>query len=458
MPPILPDAYLSRMESLLAKEYPAFAKGYDRLPVQGLRLNTLKVSNLPTAWANWKLKQLSWCPSGALIQLDSNPGKHPYHAAGLYYLQEPSAMAVAETMSPQPGERILDLCAAPGGKTTHLAALMGDQGLLVANEIHRQRVWELAENLERCGVTNATILNETPARLATHFGAYFDRVLVDAPCSGEGMFRKSAAARQDWSPELVQSCAIRQSAILDEAVKMVRPGGWLAYSTCTFNPQENEGVIARLLGEHPELEIVEIPQQEGFSAGRPEWVPSGPGSLARCVRLWPHLAPGEGHFVALLQKSKKVSQFSADDVGAKLRKMEPINRKNFDDFCRAELNISFAPERLTQVGSYLYRLPENLPDLGGLKVIHPGWWLGSLKKERFEPSHALALGIHAREARQTLDFAAHSTEIASYLHGETLASPGENGWVLVCVDGYPLGWGKRSQGIVKNNYPHGLRR
>lgn len=462
----LPPIFLRRLEDLLDDEYIPFGKVYSRPATTGLRLNTLKIDNpnsLIDASINAglqsfnTLQQVSWCQAGYFAYEDIQAGKHPYHAAGLYYLQDPSAMAVAEILAPQPGERVLDISAAPGGKSTHLATLMNNQGLLVANEIHPRRVWELAENLERCGVTNAAILNETPENLAAHFDAYFDRVLVDAPCSGEGMFRKSAAARQGWSPELVRSCAIRQSVILNEAVKMVCPGGWLAYSTCTFNPQENEAVIAALLQASPEFELVEIVHREGFSPGRPEWVTGGPAALLHCVRMWPHLAPGEGHFVALLQKSRMADQVYSGFVRTKSSKLDQDKFSTFSAFCQAALKRTFTTERLALVGSYLYQLPPGLPGLEGLKVIHPGWWLGTFKTDRFEPSHALALGLRAEDANQALNFGPGSPEILTYLHGGTLASTGENGWVLVCVDGFPLGWGKRSHGVVKNYYPKGLR-
>lgn len=462
----LPIDFLPRFEKLLGDEFFSFSEIYTHSANIGLRVNPLKIEAPDRLVGNVGLNALQgfqnfqpvrWCKTGYYTSAEIQAGKHPYHAAGLYYLQDPSAMAVAEILAPQPGERVLDLSAAPGGKTTHLAALMGNQGVLVANEIHSRRVWELAENLERCGVTNCAITNEPPEKLAGHFGAYFDRVLVDAPCSGEGMFRKSAAARHDWSPELVRSCAIRQSAILDEAVKLVRPGGWLAYSTCTFNPQENEAVIARLLQAHPEFELAEVGPQPGFSPGRPDWVPGCPFPLARCVRLWPHLAPGEGHFVALLQKSNPISDSGSDNGYRKFRKIDSQALNSFTSFCLSTLKVGFVPERLAQVGAYIYQLPQALPDLGRLKVIHPGWWLGTLKTNRFEPSHALALGLHAADVRNILDFRADSKEVAAYLRGETLVNHGENAWVLICVDGYPLGWGKRSQGVVKNAYPKGLR-
>ena len=483
-----PDDYLKSMQPLLGDDYPAFAAIYAHSPGSGLRLNTLKIGGLEQITKG--LDPVPWCPAGFVIYPPYIPpataggneggeptprplkgegwgggrGKHPYHAAGLYYLQDPSAMAVAEILNPQPGERVLDLSAAPGGKSTHLSALMGDWGLLIANEIHPQRAWELAENLERWGVRNAAITNETPERLAAHFGAAFERVLVDAPCSGEGMFRKSAAAQRDWSPGLVQSCALRQSSILEQAARLVRPGGRLVYATCTFNPVENEAVVADFLSRHAEFELLEIPAQPGFDPGRPDWLPAGAAALhvdlSRAVRLWPHRSPGDGHFIALLQKAAGVD-FVADVVRHKVNKIDSGAHRIFEEFCQASLDVEFDPQHLLQAGSYLYQLPEHRFTLGGLKVIHPGWWLGTFKKgrsvTRFVPSHALALGLQAGEVCRTLDLPAEGGEVQAYLRGETLAFTSQDGWLLVTVDGYPLGWGRRAGGVIKNYYPRGLR-
>jgi NOL1/NOP2/sun family putative RNA methylase len=447
------------MRQLLVAEFPKFATSYEESSTNGLRTNTLKLGPADLlALLSGGYQPVPWCSSGFALPGDTPLGRHPHHAAGLFYLQDPSAMAAAEILAPQPGERVLDLSAAPGGKTTHLASLMGDQGLLVANEIHPQRVWELAENLERWGVRNILITNETPARLAAHFGAYFDRVLVDAPCSGEGMFRKSAAARRDWSPALVQSCAVRQSAILGEALKLVRPGGYLLYSTCTFNPTENEAVIARLLDTHPELELLIVPRYPGFSPGRPDWLPpdNRRPELEHAVRVWPQHAPGEGHFMALLRKKMIGSgQGLTRHTPNKISKGERDLFERFRAECLPGLELD--PGRLSVAGSYLYLQPELAPDLQGLRLIHPGWWLGVFKKGRFEPSHALALALQPGQAARPVDYPAEAPTLTAYLRGETLASPGQNGWVLITVHGFPLGWGKRSQGVVKNDYPRGLR-
>ena len=462
----LPPAFLARMQDLLAEEFPAFLASYGQPPVTGLRLNTLKLS--PDTWRTlspYPLTPVPWCPSGYTVETPAPgtcvspppPGKHPFHAAGLYYLQDPSAMAAAELLAPQPGERVLDLAAAPGGKTTHLAALMQGTGLLVANEIHPQRAWDLAENLERCGVRHAVVLNESPARLATHFGASFDRVLLDAPCSGEGMLRKSAAARQEWKPGLVQSCALRQSEILTSAARLVRPAGWLAYTTCTFAPAENEAVIDRFLRAHPAFHLVPIPLRPGFAPARPEWIdPPSTHPLESAVRLWPHRLDGEGHFIAIFQKDGSAGSEPPSPRSFAPRKPDTASREHLSAFWQPTM-IPPIPQDLHLSGTYLYQLVPGLPELSGLKVLHPGWWLGTVKTGRFEPSHALALGTQPGQVQHTVDFDPADPMLLTYLRGGSLPIPGESGWVLVTVAGYPLGWGKRSNQVIKNAYPRGLR-
>ena len=460
----LPPAFLIRMQALLGSEYPAFLAAYQQAPVTGLRINTLKIKS--EAWralTPYPLTPVPWCPGGYVITPSDSgftpgpPGKHPFHAAGLYYLQDPSAMAAAELLAPQPGERVLDLAAAPGGKTTHLAALMQGEGLLVANEIHPQRAWDLAENLERCGVRNAAILNETPARLADHFSVFFDRVLLDAPCSGEGMFRKSPIARQEWKPGLPHSCALRQGEIINHAARLVRSGGWLAYTTCAFAPEENEAVIDRFLTDHPDFELSTMPHYAGFEPAHPEWVaPQCSHPLERAARLWPHRLDGEGHFIAILHKTSDVSQDKSRLKSFSPRRPDREAIQHFTTFWEQNMTCP-PPEQLHQSGAYLYQLPPGLPELGGLKQLHPGWWLGSLKTGRFEPCHALALGIHAAQAQRRCDFSPDNPQLTAYLRGSSLPMPGEAGWVLVTVSGYPLGWGKRSAGVIKNIYPRGLR-
>lgn len=456
---LLPSAYLDRMKLMLGEEYDSFLAHYEDPPSVGLRVNTSKLSPqvFATLWPE-ALTPIPWTESGFLLAPDSRPGKHPYHAAGLYYLQDPAAMAVAEALDPQAGERVLDLSAAPGGKSTHLAAKLGDQGILVANDIHPRRVKDLAKNLERWGTRNTLVLNETPSRLAEHFGAYFDKVLVDAPCSGEGMFRKDPAARQEWTPKLVESCAIRQDGIMRDAARLVRPGGRLAYATCTFAPDEDEGTVTRFLQEHPDFHLIDIatPDKRVSEFAR-QMAAIYPPEVAHTLRLWPHKVPGEGHFVALFQRSGNVygdpSRPPVANSGAVSREAASY----LETFLEETMNWRPPKERLALHGTYLYQLPEGMPELSGLRVIHWGFWLGVLKVKRFEPSHALALGLTPGDFKQVIDLAAADALTMAYLHGEVLPVPGQEGWVLVAVDGFPLGWGKRVQNRVKSHSPKWLR-
>ena len=456
---MLPPEFLSRMQAQLGVDYPAFLASYDQPPSVGLRVNTLKLTpeNFTSIAAN-PLTPIPWTPSGFTVSPASRPGKHPYYAAGLYYLQDPAAQAVAELLAPQPGERVLDLAAAPGGKTTHIAALMQDQGFLLANDISPKRVRDLARNIERWGARNIAITNESPANLAAHFGAAFDRVLVDAPCSAEGVFRKEPGSRSKWQPKLVESCALQQDGILQNAARLVRPGGILVYATCTFAPQEDEGTLARFLEGQPDFELIAAPQFPGFDHGRTEWLDDADGSLGleHSVRLWPHKAPGEGHFMAVLRRDDAAHP----KVMLSVPSPAALSKEAADDFAKfsaENLNMQFSQNRLALQGSHLYLLPEGLPDLTGLSIIHWGWWLGTSKKNRFEPSHALAMGLQAEDVRQTLPLSLDDTELMRYLRGEVLSSPGSNGWVLVTVDGYPLGWAKRVQGRLKPHLPSWLR-
>ncbi len=460
--PALPPDYLARMARLLGAEYPAFRAVYDHPAQSGLRVNTLKVTPEQfTAISPFALEPTGLAPEAFLISDEDRPGVHPYHAAGLYYLQDPSAMAVVPLLDPQPGERILDLAAAPGGKATHIAARLAGRGLLVANEVHPKRAWDLAGNLERWGVRNAMILNEEPERLAERLPGYFDRVLLDAPCSGEGLFRKTPAARAEWSGALVEGCARRQDALLAQAHRLVRPGGILVYSTCTFAPEEDEAVIARFLADHPDYELVATADLPGLTPGRPEWAPDTQGNaLCNAKRLWPHIGPGEGHFIAVLRNSGGPETKFVD---GRHRAHAPADAAHaatayYREFCDAHLTGAPGADRLKLEGAYLYALPEGAPPLDGLRVIHPGWWLGVVKTGRFEPSHALALGLTPAEARQSRDLTPDDPRLAAYLRGEGFRDPGAPGWTLVTVGGYPVGWGKRVNDMLKSHLPKGLRR
>lgn len=453
---VIPVRFSERMRALLGPEAERLLSALAEPPLTGLRVNTLKLETLQPL-TSWQLSSVPWCPTGFIVPNEVRPGKHPYHAAGLYYLQDPSAMAVAEALAPEPGEWVCDLAAAPGGKSTHLLSLMADQGALITNEVARGRLKALGENLERWGARHAVITNNEVSRLARVWGAVFDRVLLDAPCSGEGMFRKSVEALTSWSEAAVLGCAARQEALLAEAAELVRPGGVLVYSTCTFAPEENEQVIAKFLTAHRELELVST-GLSGTSPGEPAWVPEScyHADLSKAARLWPHRQVGEGHFVAKLRRT---------EGSAPARAYQPLTpapasaRTLWREFVGAALTSDPVPDLvLVAQGEQLYAWPERLPRLSGLSALRAGLWLGTLKTRRFEPSHALALVLAASQAQRTLALAPDDPLLLRYLAGDVLEEAGEDGWLLVTVAGFPSGWGKRSQGVVKNNYPRGLRR
>lgn len=449
----LPQDFIAKMKSLLGTEFDAFLASYQQPKKQGLRVNSLKISVAELiAMVPFSLQAIPWADKGLYWSEKDQPGKHPFHAAGLYYIQEPSAMAVAEVVAAKPGENILDLCAAPGGKSTHLASVMQNEGLLVANEINPARAKVLAENMERCGVRNALITNEKPERLAKRFPQYFDRILVDAPCSGEGMFRKDPLACNEWSMANVLMCAQRQKDILDSALVMLKPGGYLVYSTCTFSPEENEGVLQTLLDKYADLSLLEIPKKNGFSAGNPAWI-GGRVELTRSGRLWPHKIDGEGHFIALFKKAGSKLPVPNTFSGQENLK---INLKDYYDFACTHLNLVPQGEFIVY-GDNLYLTMPNLPNLNGIKVVRPGWHLGVFKKNRFEPSHTMALALTMKDFKNTINFRPDDREINTYLKGETINRQVPKGWIVLCVNGYPLGWGKSDGLVIKNHYPKGLR-
>ncbi len=429
---MLPEAFLTRMKQQLGCEYDDYLASLERPRAVALRFNPLK-GEMPTL--PFVGEPVPWEPMGFYYDPDSRPGLHPFHEAGVYYLQEASAMSAVALLDPQPGERICDLCAAPGGKSTQIAGRMGGAGFLLCNEWSPKRAKILGRNIERMGVANALVTNETADRLAVKLPGFFDRVLIDAPCSGEGMFRKEEAAVTDWSPETVEMCARRQGEILDAGAELVRPGGRLVYSTCTFAPEENEQTVAAFLQRHPDYE------PEAVDA--PWFTPAGDGQF----RLWPHKLLGEGHFAAVLRRKGEEEAAGTGYAGEKLPKV-------WLDFAK-ELGIKLPDGKAISFGSSLYWAPAELPDLRGLKVIRPGLELGTVKKDRFEPAHALALWLRACKTME--NFPADSREIDKYLHGDVVNSP-KQGWCLVQADGFSLGWGKGDGRVLKNHYPKGLRR
>ena len=495
---MLPQLFTERMKQMLGEEATDFFRAYEREPYKALRRNPQKMgreaflTKMP-----FSLSPVFWEENGFYYEMQDQPGKHPFHEAGVYYIQEPSAMAPAGLLEAAPGEKILDLCAAPGGKSTQIGAAMQGEGILVCNEIHPARAKILSENIERMGITNALVLNESPERLAEIFPDYFDRILVDAPCSGEGMFHKNEEAQEEWSPENVTRCAERQDGILDRAAEMLHDGGRLVYSTCTFAPAENEGTILRFLRRHPEFTVIEPYWQADISSGSSQWAadvdgtyltctPQEEEALQRTIRLWPHKVKGEGHFAAVLRKngSREGSRLCFGRGGVQPG-IGVQDYKSFLDFAKENLKLPsdvFDGKIFVRFGEQLYLAPGDMPALKGMKVLRPGLHLGTLKKGRFEPSHALALALSPDKARHVFDFSIESTKertgnssvgnstgdsmdnskvspgIRDYLNGLTFSCEGEKGWYLITVEDCSIGWGKLAGNVMKNHYPRGLRK
>ena len=428
---MLPQDFLDRMQAQLGEEYPLFLESLERPRAVALRFNPMKGQpELPFVG-----EQVPWEPMGYYYDANSRPGLHPYHEAGVYYLQEASAMAPVQLLDPQPYERVLDLCAAPGGKSTQIAGRMGGKGFLLCNEWNSKRAQVLSRNIERMGISNALVTNEHPQRLAERLGGFFDRVLIDAPCSGEGMFRKEEAAVTDWSPETVQMCARRQAEILHSGAQLVRPGGRLVYSTCTFAPEENELAVAAFLKEHPEFEPDPV---------YAPWFTAGENAT---YRMWPHKLLGEGHFAAVLRKKEAEEKDISILTGEKLP-------KEWMAFAK-DLGIELPEGKALTFGRGLYWTPADMPDLRGLKVLRPGLELGEVKKDRFEPAHALALWL--KDCRRVVQLQPDGREVDAYLRGNVLQS-NVKGWCLVTVGDFSIGWGKGDGQQIKNHYPKGLRK
>lgn len=469
-PSSLPKAFLREMEDLLGDEYQAFLDSYRDEKTSAIRVNTLKLpiesfKDLGLFNIDFERDKISWAEEGYYLSGDVNPGKNPLHDAGAYYIQEPSAMSVVGQTHVFEEDRVLDLCAAPGGKSTYILSRLNHKGLLVSNEINPSRIRALGENLERFGAVNSIITNSDSSNLLTFFKGFFDKIFIDAPCSGQGMFRKDDFAIEDWSQDKVDECVVIQRQLIRDAYQMLRAGGMIIYSTCTFTRQENEDIIEDFLGDYPDANLLDMD------------------------RIWPHRDRGEGHFCARITKKadkqgdqeaqdsdllafdkdshRDSSRESAKKSKKKQKSKAKSNRKNqeylglYEDFATDYL-IDGGLRKLLEPGlavkeERLHYQPLNY-DLRGLKVLRSGLFVGEFKKNRFEPAHSLAMALKPSDVKNTIDFANDSNEIRAYLRGESIETGQSRGWVLVSVEGVSLGWGKESNGILKNKYPKGLRR
>ena len=509
----LPREFEIKMKKLLGAEYEEFLASYDRPRNFGLRVNVDKISTEEfEEKAPFHLTKIPWTENGYYYEEQDMPARHPFYYAGLYYLQEPSAMTPASRLVSQPGDRVLDLCAAPGGKATELGARLHGKGVLVANDISASRAKALLKNIEVFGIRNSFIVNEVPAKLAENFPEFFDKILVDAPCSGEGMFRKDPAVAKVWDGNKPFECAKQQKEIITRAAQMLAPGGDLLYSTCTFSPEENEQVIQFLLDSREDMEIREIKPFDGFAPGRPEvayegWDSeesdnrkTGSADLKKCVRIWPHKMAGEGHFLALLHKrapeeatgeqknDRAVSNNSETTVDEHKNQVQgdisdikgigkPETKALTEFFADVSMEMNWKQVEVRK--GQVYLVPEALGARKGLVFLRNGLYLGEIRKDRFEPSQSFAMALKKKEYTAVIDLDYSDMRVEKYLRGETLEVDDivernlqeaeemgkakamkkrlEKGWQLVCVNGYPLGWGKLVNGTLKNKYHAGWR-
>ena len=425
----LPQKFLEDVKLILKDEYDDFIDSYKQPKTTGLRLNTMKLTEEKLLDLNlFELDEIPWASGGFYYDESKyRPGKSPLHEAGAYYLQEPSAMSVVPKLDIQKGDKVLDMCAAPGGKSTYILSQLDDTGLLVSNEINPIRIKALGENLERFGARNCIITNTDSAKLKKVFTGYFDKIVIDAPCSGEGMFRKDPVAIEDWSYDKVLECQSIQKEIIRDGYKMLKKGGILVYSTCTFAKEEDEDVIDEFIEEYKGAVLIEK------------------------ERLWPHKIKGEGHFVAKIQK------LDDEDCKTKEMKVKKLNNeiKDYKSFEKKYLNTTLG-DKLMIRGENLYLLPDECPNLDKVKVLRYGLHLGVLKKNRFEPSHALSHYLKIEQVKGVHNIKVDDQQVYDYLRGNVLNTDDSRGWVIVAVEEIPLGWGKESNGTLKNHYPKGL--
>lgn len=471
----LPQEFKEEMKALLNEEYEDFINSYDEERTNAIRINTLKIDEdtfkkMNLFGIDFKNDKVPWADLGYYVEGECGPGKNPLHDAGAYYIQEPSAMSVVGRTDISEGEKILDMCAAPGGKSTYILSKLNETGILVSNEISNKRIRALGENLERFGATNCTITNSDSKGLLTFFKGFFDKVFIDAPCSGQGMFRKHEYAIDDWSEDKVEECVSIQKEIIRDGYRMLKDGGMLIYSTCTFTKKENEEIINDFINEHNDAQLLEM------------------------ERIWPHIDKGEGHFCARIiknpdgesdeelscrkektqKKSKKGKKSSVDSKKKDTAKLKDYERF-LEDFTVKDSRRGkiISAKELEQKGDFLYLVDREISGIKGVKVLRNGLLMGEIKKNRFEPSHSLAMALCIEDVKYAVNLDFEDEDVYRYISGESislkdkevyrysepdLSGDDSRGWILVTVDGVSIGWGKESNGILKNKYPKGLRR
>lgn len=441
----LPSEFIDEMAAILPNELDAFLQSLEQEKARpGLRVNTLKISVEDfLALSPWPLESIPWVFEGFYYPEEARPAKHPYYHAGLFYLQEPSAMKPVAVLDPRPHDKVLDLCSAPGGKSLQIAARLNNTGLLVSNDLYPDRLKALTRNIEQAGIRNATVLNEMPKRLQSNFTGFFDKVLIDAPCSGEGMFRKDPRAIKSWEEYPPVFCQRRQRGILEDAAVLLNEGGTLVYSTCTFNQRENEEVIIDFLNNNQDFEGVSLEANHGIINGSREYT----------LRLWPHKLEGEGHFIAKIKRKGDNKSNDKAPLTKETRKLPEL----FSEFWLENIDFDLDRYDLEAYGDHLFLVSKELPILDGLKVSRPGWFVGELKKKRFEPSQALIMALKKEEVRNKLVLDQIDKNVKTYLRGQTFSIDSPNGWYGVFLGDFPLGWGKVSNKTLKNHYPKGWR-
>ncbi len=441
----LPENYLIEMKDLLKDEYDAYLKAMEEPSVNSLRINTRKISvDDFLKISPFSLTPVPWCSNGFYYDASERPGTHPYYYAGLYYIQEASAMAPASLLPIDQGDIILDACAAPGGKSTAIASKMDETNLLISNDISASRQNATLKNMERFGVTNAYVISDDLSRMAKKYEGFFDKILIDAPCSGEGMFRKDPSLINSWIEKGSDSYVPVQKEITSSCLTMLKEGGIMVYSTCTFSIKEDEEIIQHLMNLDSSLTLLEM-HQEGFEKGKVQ-------GYENCMRLFPHKLKGEGHFVAVMQKG------NASKAMHRKEKLHSFHQLDFDNFLH-QVTKPLDHGYFKYIKDKIYWIPDTVFDTSNIRVLRSGLCMGTMKKDRFEPSQHLAFALKDTEFKNVLSLSVNDPRVEKYLRGETIPYEGKDtGWVLVCLDKYPLGFGKIQNHTIKNKLEKGFRK